>query len=324
MVMLFMRSFKERCGLEYKQDQNEGMITANIAFGHPTGGSRIPSDDASTEVNVRTVIMDLWRINEDLHPLAAGSTARVWRAADVIVKLARDEINHFDAGLRTSQAVEVSGLQAGAPIVNRLGAVSTEITVGSDRWMLAVLRQVHGVSTSMHVFKPAVLGELLAKIHMSLRDIDATGAWTVRDVLDHMRRGIMPVQPAAIQQMIASAIETVQDWYQETNPHRQVIRGDGPELLVQDGGISGMTDWGGVRFGSVVDDIGCWTLHGATKNIKDYTWEFVRGYTSVNTLTPEEESAIPLFQQLRLASRACYVTDLTALEAIEQWMSNIR
>jgi Ser/Thr protein kinase RdoA (MazF antagonist) len=124
--------------------------------------------------------------------------------------------------------------------------------------------------------------------------------------------------------MITSAIDVVRDWYQESQPHQQLIRGDGPELLVHDGAVSGMVDWGGVRFGSVVDDIGCWTLHGATKSIRDYTTEFVRGYTSVSTLTPQEELAIPLFQQLRLASRACSVTDPTKLEVIERWMSNIR
>lgn len=133
----------------------------------------------------------------------------------------------------------------------------------------------------------------------------------------------MVTQSATTRQMIISAIEAVWDWYQQSNPRRQVIRGDGPELLVYDGVVSGMVDWGGVRFGSVVDDIGCWTLHGATQSIRDYTREFIRGYTSVSPLTPEEELAVPLFQQLRLASRACYVTDSAALIAIEQWMSNI-
>jgi Ser/Thr protein kinase RdoA (MazF antagonist) len=159
---------------------------------------------------------------------------------------------------------------------------------------------------------------------VSLRDADAAGAWTVRDVLVHMRQGIIVTQSAPTRQMITSAIDAVRDWYRESQPRQQLIRGDGPELLVQDGAVSGMVDWGGVRFGSIVDDIGCWTLHGSTKSITDYTTEFVRGYKSVSTLTPQEELAIPLFQQLRLASRACGVTDPTKLEAIERWMSNIR
>ncbi|QHT61071.1 phosphotransferase [Paenibacillus lycopersici] len=268
-------------------------------------------------------LMELWGINEELQPLGPGSTARVWLTTNAIVKLARDDIHHFNAGLRASQAVEAAGLQAGAPILNRLGNVSIEITVGLDAWMLAVLRQVSGTARSMHEFEPEALGELLGKIHASLRSTDPAGAWAVQDVLDHMKRGILDAQSAPARQMIASSIEAVSDWYRQANPRRQLIRGDGPELLVHDGVVSGMVDWGGVRYGSVADDIGCWTLHGATRSIGDYTREFVRGYTSVSPLSPEEELAIPLFQRLRLASRACYVTDSAALIAIERWMSNI-
>ncbi|SEO19218.1 phosphotransferase enzyme family protein [Paenibacillus sp. OV219] len=308
-----------------EEQKDAGHITAEIATGHSTGGSSIPMDDQTTEDAVRAALLNLWEINDELHPLAAGTTSRVWRINDAIVKLARDESEHFNAGLRASLAVEESGITAGSPIVTGSGEVSARIYVGSDEWIMAVQRHVSGTPASMHDFEPHVLGEILAKIHVSLQHTDTSGGWAAEDVLGgYMEQGILPEQPESTRQMIASAIQAVREWYGESNSRKQLIRGDGPELLVEDNVVTGMIDWGGVRFGSVADDIGCWTLHGNTKDIKEYTREFVRGYSSVSTLTQQEELAIPLFQQLRLASRACFVTDLAALQTIGQWMSNIQ
>ncbi|AZN40127.1 phosphotransferase enzyme family protein [Paenibacillus albus] len=307
------------------EEQDKGLnITAEIATGHSSGGSTIPSEDLTTENAVRSALLNLWGIDDELQPLAVGTTSRVWRIKDAIVKLARDESEHFNAGLRASLAVETSGIATGSPILTTAGEVSARLTVGTEEWIMAVQRHVSGIAASMHDFQPAVLGEILAKIHVSLQHTDISGGWTAEDVLGgYMEEGILPEQPETTRRMIASAIHVVREWYREAKPRKQLIRGDGPELLVEDGVVTGMVDWGGVRFGSVADDIGCWTLHGNTKDIKDYTREFVRGYTSVSALTQQEELAIPLFQQLRLASRACFVTDSGALQTIDQWMSNI-
>ncbi|WP_274648756.1 phosphotransferase enzyme family protein [Paenibacillus humicola] len=303
---------------------SEPGITPHIAAGHPTAGSNIPPGDETTINAVRSELKRTWGIDEELQPLSTGSTSRVWRISNGIVKLARDHDEHFRAGLRASQAVETSGMEAGAPVLTLSGSLSTITTIKDQHWMLAVLHPVEGIPTSLHDIPPRVLGELLARIHLSMRDVDATGAWTVKDVLGHMRHGIKGEQPESIRQMISSAIHAVRGWYHQAQPRRQLIRGDGPELFVRDGVITGMTDWGGVRFGSAADDIGCWTLHGATQNIREYTAEFVLGYESRSVLTLDEEQAIPLFQQLRLASRACYITDPSSLAVLEKWMENIR
>lgn len=305
-------------------EENAVPITAEIASGHPTGGDSIPADDTFTKESVRSSLINLWGIDDGLTSLAAGTTSQVWRTKDIIVKLARDEIEHFNAGLRASLAVEAAGIQSGSAVPNRTGELSAKLTIGAEEWMLAVMRQVDGSGASMHDFEASELGEILAKIHVGLGEADTAGAWTAEDILGHMERGILPEQPESTRRMIASAIDAVREWYSAPNRPMQMIRGDGPEILVQDGAITGIIDWGGVRCGTVADDIGCWTLHGSTKDIREYTREFVRGYTSVSTLSPQEEQAIPLFQQLRLASRACYVTAPDALQTIERWMKNIQ
>jgi hypothetical protein len=177
------------------EPNDDGILTAEIASGHPTGGSHIPSDEKTTDVIIQSVLMKQWGIYENLHPLATGSTSRVWRTSNAIVKLARDEVNHFNAGLRASQAVEACGLEAGTPIRNRSGALSTRISVGNQNWMLAVLHHVKGTPTSLHEM-------------------------TVRDVLDHMRQGMSVKQSISTRLMITSAIEAVWDWYRESNPRQ--------------------------------------------------------------------------------------------------------
>jgi Ser/Thr protein kinase RdoA (MazF antagonist) len=88
------------------------------------------------------------------------------------------------------------------------------------------------------------------------------------------------------------------------------------------GRISAIIDWGGVRAGSVADDIGCWTAHGANDRIAlpAYTAAFLDGYRHNNDLSPADAAAVPLFQRLRIASRACHVTDPDALVSVETWM----
>jgi Ser/Thr protein kinase RdoA (MazF antagonist) len=85
--------------------------------------------------------------------------------------------------------------------------------------------------------------------------------------------------------------------------------------------IGAIIDWGGVRAGSTVDEIGCWTAHGVTDRISlpAYTAAFLDGYCRSNDL-PADAAAVPLFQRLRIASRACYVTDPDALARVGAWM----
>ncbi|REE57458.1 Ser/Thr protein kinase RdoA (MazF antagonist) [Paenibacillus taihuensis] len=305
-------------------EENAVPITAEIASGHPTGGDSIPLDDTLTKDSVRSALMNLWGINEELTSLAAGTTSQVWQTKEAIVKLARDDSDHFNAGLRAGLAVEARGIPSGSAVINRTGELSVKLTIGTEVWMLAVLRQVGGSRASMHDFEAFELGEMLANIHIGLGEADTAGAWTAEDVLGHMERGIMPEQPETTRRMIISAIGDVREWYSGPDRPMQMIRGDGPEILVKDGAIAGIIDWGGVRCGTVADDIGCWTLHGSTKDIKEYTRDFIRGYTKASTLSLQEEQAIPLFQRLRLASRACYVTVPASLRSIERWMTNIQ
>ncbi len=77
-----------------------------------------------------------------------------------------------------------------------------------------------------------------------------------------------------------------------------------------------------MRAGSVADDIGCWTAHGATDRISlpAYTAAFLEGYRHSNDLPAADAAAVPFFQRLRIASRACYVTDPDALAGTRAWM----
>ena len=110
--------------------------------------------------------------------------------------------------------------------------------------------------------------------------------------------------------------------YYGAAPPMQLLYGDGPGIFSVNGtDISAIIDWGGVRAGSVADDIGCWTAHGATDRIPlpAYTAAFLEGYRRSNDLLAVDASAVPLFQRLRIASRACYVTDPGALAGVKAW-----
>lgn len=302
-------------------------VTAEVAFGHPTAGAAIPTADEATRLATQRRLAADWGITGPLRPSATGSTSLIWdigdERGDLIAKLARGDRAHVDAGLRASRAVEAAGLRTGAPLPTPAGALSAGVAIGPDRWWLAVLRRVGGDAAPMGAFEPPALGALLATIHEALRGTDPGGAWTPADVLGHMRGGISDGQPLPVRQLITAAVDAVERWYGEERSPLQLIRGDGPEILSTPGEpIAAVIDWGGVRWGSVADDIGCWTVHGSTGDHHSYTDEFVRGYVSVRPLTADERASIPLFQRLRVASRACSVTDRAALSAIETWMDS--
>lgn len=314
-------------GVVVTSDPRRHQVTPEVAFGHPTGGATIPAADEETRRVTELRLAADWGITGSLRPTATGSTSRIWNIGDerggLIAKLARGDRAHVDAGLRASRAVQAGGLRTGTPVPTPAGALSAEVAIGADRWWLAVLTRVGGVAAPMAAFEPPTLGALLATIHEALRGTDPTGAWTPANVFSHMRDGISDGQPPQVRQLITSAVDAVERWYGDVCPPMQMIRGDGPEILSRPGEpIAAMIDWGGVRRGSVADDIGCWTLHGSTGDHHRYTDEFVRGYVSVRPLIADERAAIPLFQRLRLASRACGVADRSALAAIETWMDS--
>jgi len=273
------------------------------------------------EPAVRAALREHWGLHGELRPLAMAAS-RTWRAGGHVVKLARDEPVHFTAGLRASEAVEQAGVATGAPVRTRAGDLCVQLAGGRPPQVMAVLRRADGGHLSMHAVGPAVLGEFLGRLHRILRGCPAAGAWTPGDVLDHMTRGITASQPPAIRQMITQAVSGVSAYY-ATAPPAQLLYGDGPGIFSVNGtDISAIIDWGGVRAGSAADDIGCWTAHGATDRIPlpAYTAAFLQGYCHSNTLLAEDAAAVPLFQRLRIASRACYVPGPGALAGVQSWM----
>lgn len=185
-----------------------------------------------------------------------------------------------------------------------------------------MLRWVVGGYLSPHAVAPAVMGEFLGRLHRILRGCPAADAWTPGDVLGHMTRGITPVQPPAVRQMVTRAVGDVRAYYGAA-PSAQLLYGDCCGTFSVNGtDISAIIDWGGVRAGSAADDIGCWTVHGATDRISlpDYTTAFLDGYCRSNDLPAASIAAVPLFQRLRVASRACYITAPDALAATMAWM----
>jgi Ser/Thr protein kinase RdoA (MazF antagonist) len=274
------------------------------------------------EPAVRAALREHWGLHGELRPMQARAASRTWQAGGHVVKLARDEPAHFTAGLRASEAAGQAGIATGAPVRTRAGELCLALPPGRESWVLAVLHRVDGSHLSMHAVAPAVLGELLGRLHRILRGCPAAGAWTPGDVLGHMTRGITAAHPPAVRQMITQAISGVRAYY-ATMPPVQLLYGDGPGIFSANGAdISAIIDWGGVRTGSVADDIGCWTTHGATDQIPlpACTAAFLQGYRHSNDLPAADAAAIPLFQRLRITSRACYVTDPDALAGVEAWM----
>jgi Ser/Thr protein kinase RdoA (MazF antagonist) len=274
------------------------------------------------EPAVRAALREHWDLQGELRPLRPWAASRTWRAGGYVVKLARDEIVHFAAGLRASEAVERAGIATGAPVRTRGGDLCVPLAPGRPPQVLALLRRVDGNHLSMHAVAPSVMRELLGRLHRILRGCPAAGAWTPGDVLGHMTRGITASQPPAVRQMVTQAVGDVTAYYAAAPP-TQLLYGDGPGIFSVNGAdISAIIDWGGVRAGSTADDIGCWTAHGATDRIPlpAYTAAFLLGYRHGNSLRAEDAAAVSLFQRLRIASRACYVTDPDALAGVQSWM----
>ena len=271
---------------------------------------------------MRAALREHWDLHGKLRPLQPWADSRTWRAGGYVVKLARDEVVHFSAGLRASEAVERAGIATGAPVRTRAGDLCRLLAPGRPPQVLAVLRRVDGDHLPMHAVAPAVMGQFLGRLHRILRGCPAAGAWTPGDVLGHMTRGVSSSQPPPIQRMITQAVSDVRAYYASAPPAR-LLYGDGPGIFSVNGtGISAIIDWGGVRAGSTADDIGCWTAHGATNRnpLPAYTAAFLLGYRHINSLPAEDAAAVPLFQRLRIASRACYVTNPDALAGVQSWM----
>jgi Ser/Thr protein kinase RdoA (MazF antagonist) len=295
---------------------------------HARPGSSAPSGSFAVqgwpwphEQAVRAAVREHWGLRGDLRPLQAAAS-RTWQVGGHVVKLARDEPSHFTAGLLASEAVEQAGVTTGAPVPTHDGKLCVPLMVGRQARVLAVLRRADGSHLSMHAVTPAVLGEFLGRLHHILSGCPAAGAWTPGDVLGHMTRGITAAHPPTARQMITQAVREVSDYY-STAPPVQLLYGDGPGIFSVNGtDISAIIDWGGVRAGSVADDIGCWTAHGATDRIllPAYTAAFLEGYRRSNHLPAADAAAVPTFQRLRIASRACYVTDPDAVARVEAWM----
>ncbi|HEU5380241.1 MAG TPA: hypothetical protein VFV38_32850 [Ktedonobacteraceae bacterium] len=276
---------------------------------------------------LRQTLQAKWGIEQVPHPLSQGSTALTWevstKEAPAVVKLTWDAPDHFLAGLVASQAVEAGGIAAGAPVPSCSGKLAAVVRDGQHAWPVAVLQRVNGTPASLKKLHAADLGTLLARLHVSLSSCETKGAWAVADVVGYMRRGVLASHPTWAHQEVRAATRSLEDLYAIHQMRQQVIRGDGPEiLLTPDGALAGVIDWGGIRFGSVADDIGCWTLylgmlHRAYHEIRE---EFLRGYTRVVRLSQEERAAVPIFQRLRLASRICYVTDPDALAFVQRWL----
>jgi Ser/Thr protein kinase RdoA (MazF antagonist) len=270
---------------------------------------------------VRAALREHWELQGELCLIEARAASRTWQAGGHVVKLARDELAHFAAGLLASEAAERAGITTGAPVRTRAGQLCVPLALGRRSRVLAVLRCADGSPLSVHAVAPAVLGELLGRLHRILRSCPVTGAWAPSDVLGHMGRGVTAAQPPSVRQMITTAISDVNAYY-STMPPMQLLYGDGPGIFSANGtDISAIIDWGGVRAGSTADDIGCWTAHGATDRITlpAYTAAFLEGYRRGSDL-PADPAAVTLFQRLGIASRACHVTDPDALSDIEAWM----
>jgi Ser/Thr protein kinase RdoA (MazF antagonist) len=180
--------------------------------GSPAPYGPAPAPSWRHEPAVRAALREHWDLHGELRPLQAGDS-RTWRAGAHVVKLARDEPGHFTAGLRASEAVERAGIATGAPLRTRGGDLCVPLAPGRPPLVLAVLRRVDGSHLSMHAVAPAVMGELLGRLHRILRRCPAAGAWTPGDVLGHMTRGITASQPPAVRQMITRAVGDARAYY---------------------------------------------------------------------------------------------------------------
>jgi Ser/Thr protein kinase RdoA (MazF antagonist) len=263
-----------------------------------------------------------------------GSLSRAWLVAGLdhaepagVAKLARNTLEHFDVGLRVSEIINAAGITSGVPILTQRGERAVAMTVGDAPHSLAVLTFVRGTPpTDRLFFGPAELGRLLGRVHASLAGVELSGGWTTEDVIEHTEGGILPNHPGWVAAFVHPALAAVKRWMVDATPRCQLLRGDGPEILVDGGHFAGLIDWGATRWGSVSDDIGCWTVHYGRfyDTYRSFTETFVAAYRDEAPLTAEEEDAIPLFQAFRLASRPTYMQDESTLADMKRWVDTWR
>jgi Ser/Thr protein kinase RdoA (MazF antagonist) len=141
-------------------------------------GSAAQGSPCQHESAVRAALRERWALHSELRPMQARAASRTWQAGDHVVKLARDEPAHFTAGLRASEAAGQAGIATGAPVCTRAGELCVALPPGRESWVLAVVHRVDGNHLSMHAVAPAVLGELLGRLHRILRGCPPAGAWT--------------------------------------------------------------------------------------------------------------------------------------------------
>ena len=63
-----------------------------------------------------------------------------------------------------------------------------------------------------------------------------------------------------------------------------------------------------------------WRRAGRGRCWPSWAAVFIEGYRHGSNLAAEEAAAVALFQRLRIASRACYVTAPGALARVQSWM----
>ena len=178
----------------------------------------------------------------------------------------------------------------------------------------------------MHAVAPAVMGELLGRactascaVAWQPRRVDA---WRRAWPHDTRHHGL----PAACRgQMITHAVS------RRARLLRRPLRLGAAALRRRPGifsvngtDISAVVDWGG-RPGraapSTTSAAGQRTARPNRSPLPAYTAAFLHRATShSNSLPAEGAAAVPLFQRLRIASRACYVTTPDTLAGVQSWM----
>lgn len=277
---------------------------------------------------IARLVLRHWGIEGSLQTLIPGTQSRVWfmetERGPYVVKLADDSFEHFDLGLRVSQVVDDEVIHTGVPVPTLSGARAGPVDghQGAPR-CLALLAFVAGHRIALEDADVADMGRHLGRIHSCLQGLDGPGAWTLPSGLEHSAAGVLPAHPAWVADFLGETRRLVGDWLTRRDARRdQLVRGDGPELLVEDGRWTGLVDWGATTVSSVAYDIGCWTVHLGLLH-GDYaktTAQFIEAYASVAPLAEDDAADVGLFQRVRLSSRASYQTDASVLEGIRRWI----
>jgi Ser/Thr protein kinase RdoA (MazF antagonist) len=281
------------------------------------------ADSVVVEERVIAALRERWGIDGPLTAYPDGSQARAWRidadGGPFVARLTGDTMEHLTVGLRMSELLDAAGVNAGKPIRALDGSIAVDMASGR----LAVLEHVPGSPPTVDDLDTAELGRLLATVHRAVAGVDLSGAWTVEDVCSYERAGVLDDHPAWVHDFVPRMLDAVAAWAPD---REQLLRGDGFGILVEDGATTGMIDWGATRWGSVADDIGCWTVHLGPlfDGYEAVTARFIDAYREVAPLTEREVVAVPMFQGYRLASRPAYVTDPAKLAGIERWVAGWR